>query len=45
MRGLCDTNNHANVSRQFATVWRIDSQTNRELVTSQWDRGLSEANE
>ena len=26
---------HANVSRQFATVWRIDSQTHRELVASQ----------
>ena len=26
---------HENVSRQFATVWRIDSQTHRKLVTSQ----------
>ena len=26
---------HVNVSRQFAMVWRIDSQTHRELVASQ----------
>ena len=26
---------HATLSRQFATVWRIDSQTHRELVASQ----------
>ena len=26
---------HANVSRQLAMVWRIDSQTHRELVASQ----------
>ena len=26
---------HANVSRQFVTVWRIDWQTHRELVASQ----------
>ena len=36
-----DLRYHANVSRLSATVWRIDSQTHRELVASQLDRGLT----